>query len=174
MNLFYSLMWLSCWINSTSSNSRKVFLNTNDRYVGVFTSTKITWDKAFDYCENKLFSSLASIHNDTDLVQAWNVVEQFNFSYLLNAKNKFGWIGLNDKENEGVFIWVDNSSTNYNNEIFNQSWISSYNIRFDHVDLNFTACICCICLFVFFLSIIWVIVYIVSSIGHGHGIQIDL
>lgn len=87
------------------SNSQKHHIyneKENEFYIGVDTANsenKINWFDALDYCENVIGdgSTLASIHNNRDLINAMAVS---------NGKNGH-WIGLNDIIKEGTYGYTD-------------------------------------------------------------------
>ncbi|GEM_PF-1557339 len=69
-----------------------------------------TWLKAQEQCRNR-GQELASIHdNDTALILPWNLLEKTGYIE--------SWIGLNDIEQEGVHVWSDGSSLDFDNRIF--------------------------------------------------------
>ena len=65
-----------------------------------------TWRESLAECQQFSLGngSLASIHS---------VQEQSGFSDLLGANE--AWIGLNDIDNEGVYVWADRSPLVYVN-----------------------------------------------------------
>ena len=71
---------------------------------GVCCSSGINFDDAESYCNSTYGTNLASIHSE----------EEHSISYsLINSRN--GWIGLNDRETDGTYIWNDGSPFDYDN-----------------------------------------------------------
>ena len=85
-----------------------------------------TWRKSLANCESSLNTgSLASIRS---------VQEQSALSNLLGTND--AWIGLNDIDNEGVYVWADRSSLVYVNWRAAEKLNSSMKISHSCVALN--------------------------------------
>merc|ERR1712173_552605 len=67
----------------------------------------MTWPEARQYC----------IAQGRKMAKISNEGEQIMMADFLNsidpAKEKYFWIGLNDREAENTFLWEDGSSTSY-------------------------------------------------------------
>ncbi|XP_065831446.1 platelet-derived growth factor receptor alpha-like isoform X2 [Oscarella lobularis] len=63
-----------------------------------------TWRESLANCQGLRNGSLASIHS---------IKEQRDFSELFGADET--WIGLNDIDNEGLYVWADGSSVAFSN-----------------------------------------------------------
>eukprot|EP01084_Bolivina_argentea_P034895 64636_1 len=75
----------------------------------IFIDTLSTYDEATWFCESNYATTLASIHS----------IEDNNELLTLNNGSQF-WIGLNDRNKDGSFMWDDNTSLNYTNWDNNQ------------------------------------------------------
>ncbi|XP_042562630.1 echinoidin-like isoform X2 [Clupea harengus] len=86
-----------------------------------FSEKKLTWTQSRDECV-RMRSHLAIIHDEdeqTFLMRELNMTE---------AEDKF-WIGLNDRETEGQWLWVDNTPLNTSFWMGNEpdNWTGDYN-----------------------------------------------
>ena len=82
-----------------------VWIEQPDQYI--FVETKMTWNDAYLYCQNTYGTSLATIISDSDFIIA--TMTRYNAQYSI----EYSWIGLNDKMNEGEWIWSDGITTWY-------------------------------------------------------------
>ena len=81
-----------------------IYIEIEDYIVDTIGSgTLVNWESSKSYCSS-LGTTLASIHSDSDQYKA-----------RLNCKSiqLRCWIGLNDINNEGTYIWDDGSSSDY-------------------------------------------------------------
>ena len=72
----------------------------------------LNWTMAEIYCQQKCNSNLASIHSDSDYLQIMDIV---NATFHVNGWR--AWFGLNDIENEMHFVYTDESSFDFANDI---------------------------------------------------------
>ena len=63
----------------------------------------VDWDKAESCCV-AWGGHLASIHSD----------HENDLLHSIRNEDRATWIGLNDKANEGTFVWTDKTHNNYN------------------------------------------------------------
>ena len=81
----------------------------NYNYISITYSDGITWSDAEDYCETIFGTNLASIHSDDDNNEIYTLIS-----------TTLSWIGLNDIDNDGTFIWTDNTDVDYTNWRINE------------------------------------------------------
>ena len=74
-------------------------------YIGIYQQTPLTWQQAENYCINNFNTNLASISS---------ITKENELLFSVNNNNNV-WIGLNDIENEGIFVWNDGSDITYTN-----------------------------------------------------------
>ena len=72
----------------------------------IFVPTAMNFSMAESYCFAQYGTGLASIHN---------VNENIEINEICNKYGLFCWIGLNDRDTEGVFLWSDGAQYIYNN-----------------------------------------------------------
>ena len=76
-------------------------------YVGIsVTSGTVSWQQADTYCFQNYRTHLASIHNSINNTHAFQAA---------GATSSWTWIGLNDQDTEGAYVWSDGSSVDYTN-----------------------------------------------------------
>ena len=79
-----------------------------NNFIGINTHSdnkKYNWEEANNYCSTHYQTTLASIHSS-------NEMNDIKYIYdLIDGDNT--WIGINDKDNEGTFVWVDGSNVDY-------------------------------------------------------------
>merc|ERR1719419_1492186 len=63
------------------------------------SESKMSWVDALDYCRD-ISGDLASIHSTEE-------------NEFLNSMGCYCWIGLNDIDNEGEFVWSDGSDVDF-------------------------------------------------------------
>ena len=74
-----------------------------------FTSTGVNWTQARQNCLSRSYdlATVTSVEENTLL-----------YDNLIAGKNC--WIGLNDIDNEGTFVWADNSNSTYRHWLYGQ------------------------------------------------------
>lgn len=94
--------------------------NDNGHYIGVWINGNswdhITWYEAQAYCQTSFSTDLASVHNTSENLVAFNSVEYFinNSNGALDPEHDFfAWIGL--VKEESSFVWSDGTHYNYTN-----------------------------------------------------------
>ncbi|XP_078275517.1 C-type lectin-like [Rhinoraja longicauda] len=92
-------------------------------------SDKRTWSDAEAFCNRQHESGhLATVHSSDHNKYIINLI------VAATERNERTWIGLNDRENEGTFTWIDGSSQSYRN------WLSgepNHSGNEDCVEINF-------------------------------------
>ena len=78
-------------------------------YIGINASQRQTWFEAETYCNNTYGTHLASIHNETDNVNAFKSIHN------VTDHTKWAWIGFTDQQCENWFYWTDGSPDTYTN-----------------------------------------------------------
>eukprot|EP01084_Bolivina_argentea_P288977 496116_1 len=71
----------------------------------VYNSNQKMWDQAEAFCQSVYNTLLASIHSNSDNVEAHNM--------CVSGQSGDCHIGLNDKVTEGLFAWSDGSSVDF-------------------------------------------------------------
>ena len=71
-----------------------------DKYT--YHDTKMIWTDAQEYCQDTFGTDLASVHSDQDM----DIITTLSNGLRV-------WIGLNDIDEEGTFIWTDGSPFDY-------------------------------------------------------------
>eukprot|EP01084_Bolivina_argentea_P274300 467498_1 len=65
----------------------------------------VDWYTANNFCKHKFNTSLASIHNEAENIEISNLCS--------SNSNTWCYIGLNDINTEGVYVWVDGTNIDY-------------------------------------------------------------
>ena len=88
-------------------------------YIGINThnndilSLSYTWDEAETYCQTHYGTNLASIHSAWQELDIGDIVDEID-GYPSS------WIGLNDIDNEGTFVYSDGSDYDYSDWYWGQ------------------------------------------------------
>ena len=83
-------------------------MSHNNNFIRVGSDLPHNWREAETYCQNIFGSHLAAIHSLSENSDAFG-----DGSWYLEYGNM--WIGLNDIDNEGDYVWVDGTSFDYEN-----------------------------------------------------------
>ena len=78
----------------------------------------LSWHVALDFCQNRFGTSLASIHDSTqnnELILAINNAGITGVAQIV-------WIGLNDIDNENVFVFSDGTPFDFTSELISDNW----------------------------------------------------
>lgn len=78
----------------------------------------LNWDNARSYCLS-FGGDLASMSNKSEM--------DFVYSKSSKARNEHYWIGLNDRQNESLFVWSD--GTPYNRSVYSNWYRNEPNDR---------------------------------------------
>ncbi|XP_066847759.1 macrophage mannose receptor 1-like isoform X2 [Anser cygnoides] len=97
-----------------------LFHNKCYKIFGSREEERLTWHSARSACI-ELGGNLASIHNDQ--VQAF-------LTFNLKDVSSETWIGLNDINNEGSYLWTDGSSFDYSH------WARQFPFRDEYIEVN--------------------------------------
>jgi len=84
------------WGSSGQQGSRKM-------QISVHVDTPMNWNDAHAFCQNQ-GGNLASYRSQTEL----DKIVKYSNKY---EPDNFYWVGANDKEREGRWIWTDDKST---------------------------------------------------------------
>ena len=106
-------------INNNNIDIDEIYENDNGYYIGVYMGKGADWDDAMIYCEDKIGTTLASIHTLTDHENAVNSIETLEKSPMSN-NYFYAWIGANDFMTQNNFVWNDNTKFDYSNWHINE------------------------------------------------------
>ena len=90
-------------IVSESSNNgkyKRVALKTD-------VETFVTYSQANEYCACEFGTQLAKVESDSDNSDLFDLTWFNEYGYM--------WIGLNDIDTEGTYVWTDGSNGDYTN-----------------------------------------------------------
>ncbi|XP_077985183.1 salivary C-type lectin 2-like [Glandiceps talaboti] len=79
----------------------------------MFYTKSFNWINAKDHCANKLGGELASVKDAATQEAIEQYITDQNLTELV--KGKGFWIGLNDRETEDEFVWIDGEAVTYIN-----------------------------------------------------------
>ena len=86
--------------SSNSGKYKRIALKT-DVY------TFVTYSQANEYCACKFGTELAKVESDSDNSDLFDLTWFNEYGYM--------WIGLNDIDTEGTYVWTDGSNGDYTN-----------------------------------------------------------
>ena len=69
-----------------------------------------SWEAAKEYCENSIGTTLASIHSERDNEEAISLSK-------LSGHNNYWWFGLNDVQDQRIFVYTDETTFDYGTNI---------------------------------------------------------
>ena len=83
-----------------------VEISETTNYIGVkWNYGNIKWDEASDYCATNFFTTLASIHSNSELQEIIGIFDIFG--------GYSGWIGMYYNENNNGWEWEDNTNVDF-------------------------------------------------------------
>ncbi|CAB1311840.1 unnamed protein product [Coregonus sp. 'balchen'] len=71
-----------------------------------FVRKQMGWQQALDYCKRDQ-GTLAAVHSVEEYQLLLSMVKQ------TQSTSAYAWVGLNDLEKEGNYVWTDGSSVNW-------------------------------------------------------------
>ncbi|MGI0481327.1 C-type lectin domain-containing protein [Geminocystis sp. CENA526] len=107
LTLLFSLSLFSPWIIRSNLKAEEITKIVNpDNGNKYFLTPEMTWENAQQWAEKK-GGNLVTINDEKE--NQW-LVETF-----LTPETKFLWIGINDVEKEGDFVWISGEKSDYFN-----------------------------------------------------------
>ena len=108
---------------NVSNFDEKVIFRDNEKFK--FVNQKMKWEDALEHCR-MIGGSLAAIHSKEDRDQIMEVGQESETGYV--------WIGANDIEDEGKWVFSDGSVVNIDS--FKDGYGYKYNTRFNCVKFD--------------------------------------
>ena len=91
-------------------------ISINENFISVCTSNStssnyITWEDARQYCIDNYITDLAQINSENENDEELNMhqFQQVNQHAGATDNDNQIWIGLNDIETEGDYLWINNN-----------------------------------------------------------------
>ena len=109
--------WPTQWswarvFHNTECYKNKYFVCNAPQYIAV--RTKLNWNDANAYCEETLGTTLATIRRYIYIYAAIGVGIPYDNGNYHNIENRL-YVGINDRDTEGTFKFIDGSSLTYTN-----------------------------------------------------------
>ena len=93
-------------VNSQSISQVNII---DELFIGLYSVSPITFHDANNECNTRYGTTLASIHSSDENIDAFSSIN-----------SNEGWIGFNDEDIEGTFVWNDETNVDYTNWRINQ------------------------------------------------------
>ena len=95
--------------------SRTVYTNytINDKWIGVYVSSGLSWYESLSFCNDTFNTTLGSIHNSDENNQVYNLLVSMD-TIVDPFKIDFAWVGIKANDTYPYnFIWIDGTPPDY-------------------------------------------------------------